>query len=108
MGKLLNSPPGTADEARLEVLSVLVKDYESKHHPILPPDPVSAIKFRLEQQGLQPKALVGVIGTRARVSEVLNGRRPLSMTMIRKLHEVFGIPLNSLVLRWPITAGGTR
>jgi len=59
IGPLLNSKPGSAGEARLEVLSVLVHDYETKHHPIPPPDPIEAIKFRLEQQGLTTKALEG-------------------------------------------------
>jgi HTH-type transcriptional regulator/antitoxin HigA len=75
---LLNAEPGSAEEARLEVLSILVRDYEARRHPILPPDPIEAIRFRLEQQGLTPKALERVIGTRARVSEVLNKKRRLS------------------------------
>ena len=97
IGPLLSSQPGSASEARLEVLSVLVRDYETKHHPIPPPDPVEAIRFRLEQQGLTTKALEAVIGSRARVSEVLNRKRRLSLTMIQNLHETFSIPLESLI-----------
>jgi HTH-type transcriptional regulator/antitoxin HigA len=97
IGPLLSSEPGNASEARLEVLSVLVRDYEMKHHPIPPPDPVEAIRFRLEQKGLTTKALEAVIGSRARVSEVLNRKRRLSLTMIQNLHEAFSIPLESLI-----------
>ena len=95
--RLVHSEPGSTEEARLEVLSVLIRDYEMRHHPIPPPDPIEAIKFRLEQQGLKPRALEGVLGSRARVFEVLNGKRTLSLRMIRSLHEVFGIPYDSLL-----------
>ncbi len=97
MGPLLNSGSGSEGESRLEVLSVLVRDYEARHHPIPPPDPIDAILFRLEQQGLTTKALEGVIGSRTRVFEVLKKKRPLTLSMIRRLHERFGIPLKSLV-----------
>jgi HTH-type transcriptional regulator/antitoxin HigA len=99
----LNAEPGSAEEARLEVLSILVRDYEARRHPILPPDPIEAIRFRLEQQGLTPKALERVIGTRARVSEVLNKKRRLSLEMIRNLHDTLAIPFSSLM-----TAAGRR
>jgi len=97
IGNLLDAQPGSAGEARLEVLSVLVRDYETRHYPIPPPDTVEAIKFRLEQQGLTSKALEGVIGSRTRVFEVLNRKRPLSLRMIRNLHDRFGIPYESLL-----------
>jgi HTH-type transcriptional regulator/antitoxin HigA len=97
IGPLLNSEPGSAGEARLEVLSVLVRDYEATHHPIPPPDPVEAIRFRLKQRGLTTKALEAVIGSRARVSEVLNRKRRLSLAMIQNLHETLSIPLESLI-----------
>jgi HTH-type transcriptional regulator / antitoxin HigA len=97
IGNLLDAQPGSAGEARLEVLSVLVRDYEARHYPIPPPDTVEAIKFRLEQQGLTSKALEGVIGSRTRVFEVLNRKRPLSLRMIRNLHDGFGIPYESLL-----------
>jgi HTH-type transcriptional regulator/antitoxin HigA len=97
IGPLLSARPGSDEQARLEVLSILVRDYESKNYPVLPPDPVEAIKYRLEQQGLKTKALEGVIGSRARVFEVLKKKRQLSLAMIRTLHTRFGIPLESLI-----------
>ncbi len=83
--------------ARLEVLSTLVEAYERVHHPIEAPDPIAAIRFRLEQRGLTRKALEGVIGSRARVSEVLNRKRPLTLQMIRRLKQKFDIPADLLI-----------
>src|SRR5262245_33311258 len=80
---LIDVEPGTPDADLLEVLSVLVADYEERHHPIPPPDALMAIRFRMEQMGLKPKDLVKYIGSVGRVSEVLNGKRPLSKAMIR-------------------------
>lgn len=88
---------GTADGDRLDVLATLVEAYEQKHFPVDPPDPIEAIRFRLEQQGLDPRALVGVIGGRSRVYEVMQRKRPLSLEMIRRLHERFGIPAEVLI-----------
>ena len=93
----MSAPAGGQDADRLEVLSTLVASYEARHHAIPPPDPIDAIRFRLEQQGLTAKALEGLIGTRARVFEVMNRRRPLSISMIRRLHKALHIPLESLV-----------
>src|SRR5229473_4647743 len=95
--RLMDAKPGTAEEDRLDVLATLVDAYESKHFPIDPPDPIEAIRFRLEQQGLDPSALVGVIGGRSRVYEVMKGKRALSLEMIRRLHERFGIPADMLI-----------
>ena len=75
----------------------LVEAYEKVHYPIAPPDPLDAIRFRLEQLGLDLKALVGVIGSRSRVYEVMRGDRPLSLSMIRRLHEKFQIPAEVLI-----------
>ena len=94
---LMDAKPGSHDEARLEVLSTLVEAYEEERFPIAPPDPVEAIRFRLDQLGLTPAALTRILGSRARVSEVLNRRRPLSKTMIVRLWRELGIPLESLV-----------
>ena len=94
---LLNALPGSAEADRLEVLSILVEAYEEEHHPIDPPDPIEAIKFRLEQQGLTRRDLEPYIGSRARVSEVLNRKRPLSVEMIRRLHKGLGIPAEVLI-----------
>jgi HTH-type transcriptional regulator/antitoxin HigA len=88
---------GSADADRLEVLIALVHDYETRHYPIEPPDPVEAIKFRMEQAGLSRRELEGAIGGNSRVSEILNRRRPLTLRMIRRLHHLLGIPAESLI-----------
>jgi HTH-type transcriptional regulator/antitoxin HigA len=88
---------GTPEGDRLDVLVTLIDTYEDEHHPIDPPDPIEAIKFRMEQQGLTRKDLEGIIGTRTRVAEILNRRRGLSITMIRRLHEKLGISAEILI-----------
>jgi len=95
--RLWGSKQGTPNGDRLDVLLVLVEDYESRHHPIDRPDPVEAIKFRMEQMNLTRKDLEPLIGPRGRVTEVINRRRPLSLAMIRKLHAGLRIPLESLI-----------
>ena len=82
---------------RFEVLLTLVEAYEAKHFPIDLPDPVEAIKFRMDQEGLSPKDLVPLIGRLNRVYEILNRKRPLTLNMIWKLHEALGIPAESLI-----------
>ena len=104
--RLWSAKEGTAEEDRLDVLATLVEAYERKHFPIDEPDPIEAIRFRLEQQGLDPRALVGVIGGRSRVYEVMQRKRALSLEMIRRLHERFGIPAEVLI--GPIRAGRRR
>ena len=79
------------------MLATLVEAYEQKHFPIDPPDPIEAIRFRLEQQDLDPRALVGIIGGRSRVYEVMQRKRALSLEMIRRLHQRFGIPAEVLI-----------
>jgi len=88
---------GTEKGDKLDILLVLVEDYEEKYHQISPPDPVEAIKFRMEQMNLTRKDLEPFIGSRGRVSEVLNHRRGLSLNMIRNLHSNLSIPLESLI-----------
>ena len=95
--RLWGAPEGTSKGDRLEVLVALVEAYERAQYPLDPPDPIDAIRFRLEQQGLGPRALIGVIGSRPRVYEVLRGARPLSLAMIRRLHERLGIPAEVLI-----------
>jgi len=95
--RLWGSAKRTPDGDRLEVLIALVDAYERTHYPIDLPDPIDAIKFRLEQQGLDQRALIGVIGNRTRVYEVLRGGRGLSLAMIRRLHKRFGIPAEVLI-----------
>lgn len=89
----INSAAG----AHFEALITLIESYEAKHFPIDPPDPIDAIKFRMEQQGLKPKDLEPMIGQLNRVYEVLNGKRPLSMAMVRKLHLGLGISAETLI-----------
>jgi HTH-type transcriptional regulator / antitoxin HigA len=95
--RMWGAKEGTPQGNQLDVLATLVEAYEPKHFPIDPPDPIEAIRFRLEQQGLDPRALIGVIGGRGRVHEVMHGQRALSLTMIRRLHERFGIPAEVLI-----------
>ncbi len=88
----------TPDGDRLDVLMDLVEAYETKHYPIDPPNPIEAILFRMEQMNLSRKDLEPLIGGRGRVSEILSGTRPLSITMIRNLHASLDISLESLVM----------
>lgn len=93
-----NEPePGSAAGDFLEVMILLIEKYEQEHYPIEALDPVEAIKFRMEQMGLTAKDLVPAIGRPNRVYEVLNNKRALTLPMIRNLHEMFNIPLASLV-----------
>ncbi len=89
--------PGTAQGDRLDVLATLVQAYEAKHFPIGKPDPVEAIKFRMEQSGLSVKDLEPIIGKSNRVYEILNRKRPLTLAMIRRLHGSLGIPAAVLI-----------
>ena len=88
---------GTPDGDRLEVLGTLVEAYEAQHYPIALPDPIDAIKFRMEQQGLRPKDLTPMIGGLNRVYEVLNRKRPLSIAMVRRLNASLGISAECLI-----------
>lgn len=95
--RLWGAKPGSREDDRLEVLVTLVHAYEEVHHPMDPPDPIEAIKFRMEQQGLTRKDLEAIIGTRTRIAEVLNRKRGLSIGMIRRLHDKLGIPAEVLI-----------
>lgn len=95
--RLWGSAAGTPAGDRLDILATLVDAYESEHYPMDPPDPIEAIKFRMEQQRLTRKDLEGMLGTRTRVAEVLNRRRGLSINMIRRLHEKLGISAEVLL-----------
>jgi HTH-type transcriptional regulator/antitoxin HigA len=95
--ELLDADPGTPEGDELELLVTLVELYEKTAHPIDLPDPIEAIKFRMEQAELKQKDLVPFIGSRSKVSEVLSGQRPLSLPMIRKLHQGLGIPAEVLL-----------
>lgn len=97
LSSLMDAVPGSPEEDDLELLSLVIEKYEEEHFPIDLPDPVEAIKFRMEQQGLTRKDLVQYIGSQSKVSEVLNRKRPLSLAMIRALHDGLGIPAEVLL-----------
>lgn len=94
---LMDAKPNTSDGEALDVLTTLVEAWEQRHHPIEPPDPIEAIRFAMEQRNLTRADLEPLIGSRARVAEVLNRRRSLTLPMIRRLHESLGIPAESLI-----------
>ena len=89
--------PKSKKADRFEVLLMLIESYEAKHYPIDLPDPIEAIKFRMDQAGLRPKDLQPMIGGLNRVYEILNRKRPLTLKMIWKLHSMLGIPAESLI-----------
>src|SRR6266403_3570892 len=95
--RLWGAKAGTPKGDRLDILATLIEAYETKHYPMDIPDPIEAIKFRMEQQGLTRKDLERVLGSRTRVSEVLNRKRGLSLDMIRKLHDKLQIPAEVLI-----------
>ncbi|HWB50340.1 MAG TPA: helix-turn-helix domain-containing protein [Stellaceae bacterium] len=94
--RLWDTDPGTAEGDYVEVLTTLIEDYEARHYSILPPDPIAAIVFMMEQMGLSRRDLEPAIGTRGRVSEVLNRKRPLTLPMVRALCRLLHIPMDVL------------
>ncbi len=94
---LWDAEPGTPEGDQVEVLSTLIEAYEAKHHPIPAPDPIAAILFMMEQKGLTRRDLEPAIGSRSRVSEILNRRRPLTLPMVRALSGLLNIPIDVLV-----------
>src|ERR1700687_2642809 len=94
---LWKSPEGSAESDELDVLATLIEAYEREHYPIELPDPIEAIKFRVEQKGKDSSALIGVIGLRNGIHEGMQGKRPLAWNMIRNLHENFDIPAEVLI-----------
>lgn len=106
VARLWGSKSGTPDGDRLDVLATLIDAYEAQHEPIDRPDPIEAIRFRMEQQGLTRKDLEPMLGTRTRVSEVLNRKRTLSIGMIRRLHAELGIAAEVLIRAPRLVAGG--
>ena len=102
--RLFDAKPGTPDGDRLEVLTTLVEAYEQQHDPVLPPDPVEAILYFMESKGLSRKDLEPFMGSREKVSEVLNRKRPLSIEMIRRLHDGLGIPAEVLIQPYELEA----
>ena len=97
-----DAPANSTDGKRLDVLTLLIADYEARHFPMEPPDPVEFLLFIMEQRGLSRKDLEPYIGSRARVAEVLNRVRPLSLEMIRNLSEGLDLPADVLVQRYAL------
>jgi HTH-type transcriptional regulator/antitoxin HigA len=97
IAKLIGAKPDTAEGEELDILATLVDSYETKHHAIDAPDPIDAIQFRMEQQGLTRKNLEPLIGSRARVSEVMTRRRSLTLAMIRRVRNELGISADVLI-----------
>jgi HTH-type transcriptional regulator/antitoxin HigA len=95
---LMDAKPNTPQMDELEVLTTLVESYEEQYYAIDAPDPIEAIKFRMEQDGLKQKDLVSIVGSKSRVSEILNKKRKLTIEMIRNLHKQLHIPIESLFL----------
>ena len=102
---LIGAAPGSVEGDELEVLATLVDAYEAKHHAMDAPDPVAAIQFRMEQQGLSRKDLAPLIGSRARVSEILTGKRRLTLDMVRRIKSGLGISADLLIQASPNRTG---
>lgn len=94
---IFDAKPNTAEGDELELLGLLIETYEKEHFPIGYPDPVEAIKFRMEQMGYTQNDLAKIVGLKSRASEILNKKRKLSLEMIRKLHETLSIPTDVLI-----------
>ena len=97
VGRLWGAKSGTPEGDRLDVIATLIDAWESANHPMDPPDPIDAIRFRMEQQGLTRRDLEHILGARGRIAEVLNGKRSLSIAMIRRLHDKLGISADILI-----------
>ncbi|HQV37436.1 MAG: helix-turn-helix domain-containing protein [Flavobacteriales bacterium] len=100
LDKIFDAKKGSKEGDELEVLAILIDAYENAHFPIGMPDPIEAIKFRMEQMGMKQKDLADAMGFKSRVSEVLNRKRKLTLEMIRKLNEVLRIPTEVLVQKY--------
>lgn len=98
--KVFDAKPGSKEGDELEILAILIDSYEHEHFPIGMPDPIEAIKFRMEQMGLKQKDLAEIIGFKSRVSEILNRKRKLTLEMIRKLNETLRIPAEVLMQKY--------
>lgn len=95
--EIFHAPADSEEGDEAEILSILIEKYEDEHYPIEAPDPIEAIKFRMEQMGMDNKDLAEIIGYKSRVSEIFSGKRKLSLKMIRNLHEKLNIPYESLM-----------
>jgi HTH-type transcriptional regulator/antitoxin HigA len=106
--EIADAQPGTPEADELEVLLPLIEDYEDIHYHVPPPDPIEAIKVRMEELGLSRKDLELCIGSRGWVSDILNRRRPLTLPMIRKLSEKLGLPGDVLISPYPLNSDGAE
>ncbi len=98
--KIFDAKPASAEGDELEVLGILIDTYEKNHYPIEFPDPIEAIKFRMEQLGYNQSDLAAVVGLKSRASEILNKKRKLTLEMIRNLHETMNIPTDVLIQQY--------
>lgn len=106
--EIWDAEPGTPEADELEVLLPLIENYEEIHYRIAPPDPIEAIKIRMDDLGLNRKDLEPCIGSRGRVSDILNRRRPLTLPMIRKVSELLGLPGDVLIKPYPLHSPGAE
>lgn len=95
--QIFQAKPGTAQSDEADVLALLIKTYEDQHYPIATPDPLAAIEYRMEQQGISKQELAGILGYKSRVTDLFNRHRKLNLAMIRKLHTHLHIPYETLV-----------
>jgi HTH-type transcriptional regulator/antitoxin HigA len=102
--RLFDATPGTSEGDRLDILATLVEAYEEQHYSLPPPDPIEAIEYYMDSRGLSRRDLEPYLGSRARVAEVLNRRRPLSLDMIRRLHAGLGIPADILIQSYDLVS----
>ena len=94
---IFNAVPGTAEGEEFELLLLVIKDYEDKFHQVLPPEPLAAIRLSMEERGVKAKDLVPYIGSKSYVSLMLNGKKPLTVQMMKVLHKMLGIPAEVLL-----------
>jgi len=103
LDKIFHAEPNTKEGDELEILALLIEDYEEKNYPIDPPHPIEAIKFRMEQMGLKQADLAIIIGHKSRASEILNKKRKLTLSMIRKISDKLNISTDVLVREYHLT-----
>lgn len=108
IGRLFEAVPNTADGDHLDALARLVEAYEEKHHPIPPPDPIAALEYHLESRGLSRRDLQPYLGSPARVEDILNRRRGLTIGMIRRLHRGLGLSADVLIQPYPLRGQRTE
>ncbi|CAH0998889.1 hypothetical protein LEM8419_00201 [Neolewinella maritima] len=97
LDEIFDAPSNTAAGDEAEVLTLIIESYEAKHHPIAPPDPIETIRLRMDERNIKQKDLIGIIGGKSRVSEVLNRKKRLTLDMIRRLHDALDLPVEVLV-----------